>query len=263
MLTQFKNAGNVRVAVVAEKPLNDRMTFTWPPPFTLHHSARVRSVRLQISSRRGLQLIVPNNFKPQQAAAIVEQHRQWIERAWRRLELLPTTTAEQENPPRQLSFLALNESWEINYQHNELQVLRLEKKVAAKQLIIHGKTPDQRMIKVVLQRWLQRYAKHYLTAWLEKLSRQTHLLYAGVTVRQAHTRWGSCSAKKSISLNCNLLFLPPPLVEYVLLHELCHTVYLNHSRHFWNLLKSVNPDCHALRKQLKQQRYVPAWLEKE
>jgi YgjP-like, metallopeptidase domain len=55
----------------------------------------------------------------------------------------------------------------------------------------------------------------------------------GLLVKSQRTRWASCSAKKNLSLNTKLLFLSPDLVRYVLIHELCHTVYMDHSKEFW------------------------------
>jgi predicted metal-dependent hydrolase len=98
--------------------------------------------------------------------------------------------------------------------------------------------------------------------WLDELSAEHRLPYAKASIRQQRTRWGSCSRHGTISLNARLLFLPPVLVDYVLLHELCHTKELNHSPRFWALLGSQDPECEAHRKALRKARAViPAWLD--
>ena len=75
------------------------------------------------------------------------------------------------------------------------------------------------------------------------------------------TRWASCSRHKTISLNLKLLFFQPALVRYVFIHELCHTVHMNHSRKYWRLLLAKEPNCMALDKQLRTAwRLVPAWV---
>ena len=83
-----------------------------------------------------------------------------------------------------------------------------------------------------------------------------------VQVRGQQTRWGSCSLQKTISINRKLLFLPPPLVEQVFIHELCHTVRLDHSRRFWALVRKRAPRCQDLEEELRTAwRYLPAWMD--
>jgi predicted metal-dependent hydrolase len=75
------------------------------------------------------------------------------------------------------------------------------------------------------------------------------------------SRWGSCSPKLKISLNASLLFLPPHLVRYVLVHELCHTRHLDHSRRFWSLVARHEPLHKDRRRELAALRYeVPGWV---
>lgn len=86
---------------------------------------------------------------------------------------------------------------------------------------------------------LRRAAKADLPARLERLARQTGLQYAGVTVRVARTKWGCCTSRNTISLSLFLMALPEHLRDFVLLHELCHTVHHDHSPRFHALLDRV------------------------
>jgi predicted metal-dependent hydrolase len=73
-----------------------------------------------------------------------------------------------------------------------------------------------------------------------------------VRIKNTRRMWGSCSSKKNLNFNWRLVALPPELADYVVLHELCHTVHLNHSVDFWNLLAAFLPDYHTHRAQLRQ-----------
>ena len=124
-----------------------------------------------------------------------------------------------------------------------------------------GNVDDKDACAVALRRWLLRYAKGKLLPQLEQASQACSLSYSKATIRGQRTRWGSCSSTGSINLNYQLLFVSPEMMNYVLVHELCHTVYLNHSRSFYNLLESYNPNYRQYESQLKQAwRSMPAWL---
>ncbi len=112
----------------------------------------------------------------------------------------------------------------------------------------------------LLKRWLQHQGRIHLTPWLEQVSAETGLSYHKVQIRGQKSRWGSCSSRGTISLNYNLLFLRPELVRSLIIHELCHTVQLNHSASFYQLWAQFLPDYQELRAEMKQARdQVPWW----
>ena len=86
---------------------------------------------------------------------------------------------------------------------------------------------------------LKREGKKILPERLKALAAANGFRYGNCSVREMHTRWGSCNQKGNISLNAYLLLLPDRLIDYVLLHELCHTVEMNHGERFWALLDKV------------------------
>ncbi len=73
-----------------------------------------------------------------------------------------------------------------------------------------------------------------------------------ITIRDQKTRWGSCSARGTLSFNWRLMLAPPAVLDYVVVHELCHLTHMNHSAAFWALVESVCPDYRIHRKWLKE-----------
>lgn len=101
----------------------------------------------------------------------------------------------------------------------------------------------------------QRYivaAKEYFPKRAAYFRQFTGGTYNRITIRDQKTRWGSCSAKGTLSFNWRLMLAPPAVLDYVVVHELCHLTHMNHSKAFWALVESVCPDYRTHRRWLKE-----------
>ncbi len=114
----------------------------------------------------------------------------------------------------------------------------------------------QEFIRKALNEILRAEAKKYLPERTRCLAEKHNFSYEKLSVRNAKTRWGSCSGRNNISLNIHLMRLPDKLIDYVILHELCHTVEKNHGKNFWALLDKVSGNAKALDKALKEYNTV-------
>ena len=113
----------------------------------------------------------------------------------------------------------------------------------------------QSWLRKVIEEALRRHAKIILPPRLYMLSTRHGLPYKSVKINSSSGRWGSCSARGNINLSYFLLLLPGHLVDYVLLHELAHTVEMNHGQRFWDLLnKLTDGKAEVLRTELRQFR---------
>lgn len=102
---------------------------------------------------------------------------------------------------------------------------------------------------------LQNLADQALLVIPRKADRYAQLLgvtYGRITIRNQKTRWGSCSAKGNLNFNCLLMLTPDEVIDYVVVHELCHRREMNHSQAFWTLVEGVLPDYKVQKKWLKQ-----------
>ena len=103
---------------------------------------------------------------------------------------------------------------------------------------------------------LRKQAKAYLPGRLAELAAQHGFSYNHVRIKHNVSNWGSCSVKKNINLNLNLMRLPAELQDYVMLHELCHLKYMDHGKEFHALLESVCPNHKELRTKLRDFKLI-------
>lgn len=95
-------------------------------------------------------------------------------------------------------------------------------------------------------------AKEYFPKRAAYFRQFTGGTYNRITIRDQKTRWGSCSARGTLSFNWRLMLAPPAILDYVVVHELCHLTHMNHSTAFWQAVESVYPDYRSARKWLKE-----------
>ncbi len=125
--------------------------------------------------------------------------------------------------------------------------LEQQEKQAAKP--VSGLTDTQR--EALTQRY-KAAAKEYFPKRAAYFRQFTGGTYSRITVRDQKTRWGSCSAKGTLSFNWRLILAPPAILDYVVVHELCHLTHMDHSTEFWQAVESVYPDYRSARKWLKE-----------
>lgn len=218
-------------------------------------SRRSRHLRITVSARSGLTVTRPAHVSLAQAAAFVDSRRAWIERQLARLDAV-----EPAAVPQTLHLRLTGESLPLQCIETAHAAPRLQE--TPDRLTLHLDPARPERGRELLRGWLKQRARAALEPRLDELSKRLALPYNRLSLRMQRTRWGSCSNRRNISLNAKLLFLPETLVQHVLIHELAHTVHLDHSPAFWRLVERHDPQWRTHRDALRGSgQLVPAWLE--
>lgn len=222
------------------------------PPYSVRTSRRAKRLRLQVTPAGRIEVVLPEGVDPSRVAAFVAAERDWIARALCRIG---APAPAESVRPEHIYFTAIDERWTVDYDP-------AARRLAASHSRLHLRLPEAGIeaSKLSLCRWLKAHAARRLAPWLHEVSAELGLPFNKVSVRLQRTRWGSCSSKKNINLNANLLFLSPQAVRYLFIHELCHTQHMNHSRRYWALVEKYAPDYRQSDRLLRRGfRQVPQW----
>ena len=99
---------------------------------------------------------------------------------------------------------------------------------------------------------LKKKARNHLASLAEYWAEKIGVSYGRISIRGQKTRWGSCSSKGNLNYNYLPMLCPDDVIEYVVIHELCHRIYMNHSKRFWEKIEEFCPNYRQARKWLKQ-----------
>ncbi|MBS0387253.1 MAG: M48 family metallopeptidase [Proteobacteria bacterium] len=224
----------------------------------VRRSQRARRLGVRVFRDGSVEIVAPVGASARQVSGFVERHRGWIERHRQR-----TPRVGLAFPPERIELVALGENWRCERRAEPAAGggrLRALGGDAGGVLELHGDDGDG-LLRAALLDWLCERARNALVPRLEQLAAALGVRYQRVQIRRQRTRWGSCSARGTISLNCCLLFHRAAVVRYLLAHELAHRTHMNHSARFWNLVEQYEPDWRSHDRELAHGwSQVPGWV---
>ncbi|PKB68633.1 MAG: hypothetical protein BZY82_00170 [SAR202 cluster bacterium Io17-Chloro-G3] len=215
-------------------------------------SSRAKRLIYKSSLLKGVEIVVPKNADLGRVAKITEARITWIRNEQRKV-----IEGRSQLKPDRIEFNALGENWAVKYAPQDDRLFEGDNCS-----LTLGLNPDDIFHSArKLQDWFQNKARETLIPWINLLAENRGLSFNRIFIKNQTSLWGSCSVKRNINLNRNLLFISPLLVEYVLHHELTHLIYMNHSKKFWKAFSSILPNCKELQKEIRLHKpeNIPLW----
>jgi predicted metal-dependent hydrolase len=223
-------------------------------PFAVRVSRRARRLTVRVHVGGWVEVVVPVGVHAHTVRDFVQRFTPWIER---KVAAMQCFAAPAESVPRGVEFAVTGERFAVEWQRGP----RRRTLQRAEHIVLQA--PDERSARLQLRGWLRRAAYDRLAPRLIELANTLNCAVSRVSIRCQRTRWGSCSTRGTVSLNCSLVFLDWEVVRYLFVHELAHTKHMNHSANFWRLVEKIEPDYRRLdRELLAGWRTVPGWVFK-
>jgi predicted metal-dependent hydrolase len=207
-------------------------------PYKPVFSKKAKHIRLQITAGRELEVIIPRRANIKEAENFILKKFEWVNKH--------LTKPKADNKP-----LLMGKEIKIN-QHYDLFIPKHKFFFRKGKLDITSPSGSSESPKYLYNVWLKHSAKKFITKRTEQISKKLGFVYNKISIRGQKTRWGSCSAKGTLSFNYKLIRFRKEVIDYLIIHELCHLKEMNHSKNFWRLVEKFCPDFKALEKELKK-----------
>jgi predicted metal-dependent hydrolase len=205
--------------------------------YTIRRSTRARRIRVRVDPSGAVEVVLPNRAPKREAQAAVAELRPWI--AKRQAEARAASERVQP-PPGTIPFLDARLTL-----HPQAGRTRVHRDGDA--LLVPAQNPHQ-----ALERWYRTQARGHIEPRLHDATTALGRRHTTLAIRDQRTRWGSCSASGALSFSWRLMLAPEPVLDYVVWHEACHLVVMDHSKGFWALVERHVPGYRRPRRWLRE-----------
>jgi predicted metal-dependent hydrolase len=214
----------------------------------------VRSIRRTAALHiigRDLQVRVPDHVGDERVAAFLKRKRPWIRSKVAEIQLLPPHRSKELVSGESFPYLGRNYRLKVQEGHQVGVCLSggyLKATIRPAEQGVH----QALRIQQYLQNWYRSRALERLQDKTHRYAEQIGVSPAGISVRNFKSRWGSCDKKGEVVFNWNIIKAPHSIVDYVVIHELCHLIHPNHSKDFWQVVGRFDTDYPEHRQWLKE-----------
>lgn len=192
----------------------------------------------------------PNHLNEDEIEKSVRNRGRWIIEKLYLLSKVNTIPINREYVPGE-SFLYLGRNYSLRIVVDE-GLKKPEVKLFRGRFIINTPAKDEELMKSAMEAWYKEKAKKTIEERVKYYSKYFKIKPNKVKIKAQKSRWGSCTSKNDLLFNYKLIMAPSPVLDYVVVHEMCHMEHKDHSRNFWNRVKSILSDFEERRRWLRE-----------
>jgi predicted metal-dependent hydrolase len=217
-------------------------------------SKRAKRLTIRVNTANDIKVTIPAFISYNRAIEFVKEKAAWIR------------STKEKLAERTGDITIFNELTEFSTLHHDLHIERIEgevvkRKIGSGKILVSvpftqemtSKAVQGKIRTAILEAW-RKEAKAILPGRIDELAKRNGFQYRSLNIKNMKTRWGSCTGHNGINLNLHLVRLPEHLSDYIILHELVHTIHKNHSKFFWESLEKYCKDSKAKARELKNFR---------
>ncbi len=203
--------------------------------YQLERSRRAHSIRISIHPSGEVKVIAPRDCPTFFINNFVKKQEAWIEK--HRAHVLAQRQHTVKNESEVTLFGKTYTKKIIFSQTEKIGVI-----VQGDEIVIHPVSQSEKSVEKALTNFFKSTAMKYILPRTEQLAKVMGIHFRNITLREQKTRWGSCSSQGNLNFNWRLVHSPPPVIDYVIIHELAHRKHMNHSKSFWSFVAEFDPE---------------------
>lgn len=231
-------------------------------PYSIRESKRAKHARIEIQPNGDLLIVRPRSLSLHAVQEILWQKRDWVLMHRKRiLQLAERRAEERKNRPPALLYLGKDLLLQVFLAEGKR--LQVQQQEGILQAVLPAHIPPQAypsLLEQGIEEWYRGEAKRLIPVWVQQWAQQFGLSYGRVFIKGQKTRWGSCSSQRNLNFNWRLIMCPRRVIDYIIIHELCHLTEMNHSPRFWQLVAERCPDFQESKRWLQENgRDVMQW----
>jgi predicted metal-dependent hydrolase len=220
----------------------------------IKHSEKARHLRMQAGADRIIKVVVPRGMPRWKVEGFIKQNQDWIDKHMARIKMQEVRHPKHRYEAGEV-FYYLGEPYALSFPASRA-THPLVKMQGQELQVLCGRSLGMGEIRSALESFFKKKAEGVIHDRLEHFNAFYGFPFARVTFRNQKSRWGSCSRRRNLNFNWRLVMAPIEVLDYVVVHELCHLKEMNHSSRFWALVAHQVEDSKAFRKWLHANKFM-------
>ncbi|WP_066639547.1 M48 family metallopeptidase [Desulfolucanica intricata] len=212
--------------------------------YKLKRSRKAKTITLKVNIRGDIELVAPSCTSIKIIEMFIRTNQNWIIKQLEHFKKISKAIPQHQYKTGEL-FSYLGKPYELVV--NEVKIKQIHLEQQGNNFLITlpldlSTNDKSKNIKNLLEKWYRNRAREVIIKRLDYYNKYYKLSYNKIFIKNQKTRWGSCSTLKNLNFNWRIIMAPLPIVDYIVVHELCHIKEQNHSTAFWSLVEQQIPD---------------------
>lgn len=208
-----------------------------------------KTMSIEVEAPKVITVIAPEGKTEQEILETVKTKSKWIiQKLFELREMAYRRHEKQYVNGESFNYMGRNYSLQIVID----ETLKMpEAKLIRGKFIVSAKNKDSDQIRLALENWYKDKAKEKITERIAYYQNHFDVKPKRIVIKDQQKRWGSCTKKQELLFNWKCVMAPSPVLDYIVVHEMCHLVHMNHGTEFWSLLKRILPDYESRKEWLR------------
>ncbi len=199
-----------------------------------------KTLTIEVEAPKTITVIAPEGTTEDKILETVKTKSKWIVQ-----KLFEIREMEYRKRVRQYvngeAFIYMGRNYSLQIVQDD-KVSLPEAKLIRGRFYVYTYSKDEEIVRRALENWYKDKAEEKIRERVKYYQSYFDIKPAKISIKDQQKRWGSCTSKKELLFNWKCIMAPSPVLDYIVVHEMCHLAYMNHSKEFWLLLKRVLPD---------------------